>query len=84
MGEQNYSISSFFLKINQLLWKNSFLQKSRSMFYYVDSVLLLGLRKKYIRNKNIKKKVLIVYNMALGDGVMFLGEIGRASCRERV
>ena len=73
MGEQNYSISSFFLKINQLLWKNSFLQKSRSMFYYVDSVLLLGLRKKYIRNKNIKKKVLIVYNMALGDGVMFLG-----------
>ncbi len=73
MKENSYSISKIFLKINQILWKISFLQRIRSLFYLIDSVLLLGTKSKVICQTGNKKKVLIVYNMALGDGVMFLG-----------
>lgn len=76
MAKNGYSLSNIFLKLNQLLWKKSFLQKFRAVFYYIDSVLLIGTgRKKRTIKKadNRKKEVLIVYNMALGDGVMFMG-----------
>ena len=73
MKENSYSISKFFLKINQILWKISFLQRIRSLFYFIDSVLLLGTKPHENRQNSDKKKVLIVYNMALGDGIMFLG-----------
>lgn len=70
--ENTYNISGFFLKINQLIWRKSFLQNIRSVFYFVDSILLLFCKKaKYEQGK--KKKVLLVYNMALGDGIMFYG-----------
>lgn len=78
MAKNSYSLSNVFLKLNQLLWKKSFLQRFRSVFYYVDAVLLLGTKahrgKKYAKiSRDGKKEVLIVYNMALGDGVMFMG-----------
>ncbi len=70
--KNTYTTSNVFLKINQLLWQNSFLQKIRVVFFYIDWFLLLGIKKpKYIKQE--KKKVLVVYNMALGDGVMFYG-----------
>lgn len=72
MSNNNYSISGFFLKLNQLIWKKSFLQKFRLIFYYIDSFLLINTGK-YKENKSDKKTVLIVYNMALGDGVMLMG-----------
>lgn len=73
MKENSYSISKFFLKINQILWKVSCLQRIRSLFYFIDTILLLGTKPKKLCQANGKKKVLIVYNMALGDGIMFLG-----------
>ena len=36
-----YSISKLFLKFNQLLWKKSFLQNIRVLFYWIDGALLL-------------------------------------------
>lgn len=73
MKENSYSISKLFLKINQMLWKMSFLQRIRSLFYFIDSVLLVGTKTQKTLQTSKKKKVLIVYNMALGDGIMFLG-----------
>ncbi|WP_027432232.1 glycosyltransferase family 9 protein [Lachnospira multipara] len=68
--ENTYNISKKFLKLNQLLWRKSFAQNVRSVFYIIDSLILMGCKKaKY--EDNGKKKVLIVYNMALGDGIMF-------------
>lgn len=70
-----YSISKLFLKFNQLLWKKSFLQNIRVLFYWIDGALLLTCKR---RGKETpegcgRKKVLVIYNMALGDGVMFYG-----------
>ena len=73
MKENSYSISSFFLKINQIIWKHAFLQKARVIFYFLDRILLVGLKQVEPDKKNKKKKVLLIYNMALGDGIMFLG-----------
>lgn len=73
MKDNTYSISKLFLKINQMLWKISFLQKIRSLFYFIDSILLIGTKTWQKQQASDKKKVLIVYNMALGDGIMFLG-----------
>ncbi len=72
--ENAYSVSSIFLKLNQFLWRNSFFQKIRVVFYFIDGVMLLFCPLKKSRPINgSRKKVLIVYNMALGDGVMFYG-----------
>lgn len=72
--ENEYSISSIFLKLNQFLWRNSFFQKIRVMFYFIDGVTLLFCPlKKKSRDNDIRKKILIIYNMALGDGIMFYG-----------
>lgn len=73
--ENSYNISGIFLKLNQLLWKKSFLQNIRVLFYFIDAVLLLFCpgKKKKSRQEDKRKKVLIVYNMALGDGIMFYG-----------
>lgn len=75
MRENHYSISNLFLKFNQLLWKKSFLQHIRVLFYWIDGVLLLFCRRKKGdgSRKKSRRKVLIVYNMALGDGIMFCG-----------
>lgn len=73
--ENSYNISNIFLKFNQLLWKKSFLQNIRVVFYFIDGLLLLfcGGKKTCRKSRNGRKKVLIVYNMALGDGIMFYG-----------
>ena len=82
--ENRYTISSLFLKVNEFIWKNSFVQKFRNIYYFVDIFLLLFCKKNKTEakgnvektgkvNHNIKKKVLIVYNMALGDGIIFSG-----------
>lgn len=72
MKDNSYKMSGLFLKINQLLWKKSYLQNLRSLFYFIDWLLLLFINKPQRTNRE-KKKILIIYNMALGDGIMFLG-----------
>lgn len=62
--------NDIFLFINQLLWKNNLAKNARKLFYYTDTFLLK--QKNCIEGKNgLKKTVLIIYNLALGDGVMF-------------
>lgn len=72
MKNNTYRLSGVFLKLNQLLWKKSFLQKFRSLFYYLDGLVLIGTGKRKKQTEG-RKKVLVVYNMALGDGVMYMG-----------
>lgn len=72
--DNSYSVSSIFLKLNQFLWRNSFFQKIRILFYFIDGVILLFCPLQKRRpDRDGRKKVLIVYNMALGDGIMFYG-----------
>lgn len=72
--ENRYTISSLFLKVNEFIWKNSYVQRFRNIFYIVDFfVLLFCKRNKEVQQTAKKKKVLIVYNMALGDGIIFSG-----------
>lgn len=72
--ENRYTISSFFLKVNEFIWKNSFVQRFRNIFYIVDFFVLLFCKKNNTTQETTnKKKVLIVYNMALGDGIIFSG-----------
>lgn len=74
MKNNEYSLSNNFLKMNQMLWKRSFLQGFRKVFYYVDAFLLAGTKKKNVSYPVKEKKTLfVVYNMALGDGIMFRG-----------
>ena len=74
MKQNEYSLSKIFLKMNQMLWKKSFLQRLRKLFYYLDAFLLIGTEKRKASYPvEGKKTLLIVYNMALGDGIMFRG-----------
>lgn len=71
--ENSYNISNIFLRLNQLLWKNPFLQNIRILFYFIDGILLLLCPAVKKSGNSNRKKVLIIYNMALGDGIMFYG-----------
>ncbi len=75
MAENNYNISKVFLKLNQMLWKNAKLQNIRSAFFVIDDALLLNMKKPAENETTGRKKVLVVYNMALGDGIMISGVI---------
>lgn len=76
MSRNEYRLSTVFLKLEQMLLQKPFLQKFRFIFYYLDTFLLIGTEKKIRKREKAlegKKKVLIIYNIALGDAVMFLG-----------
>lgn len=74
-SENNYKISRFFLKFNQKLWQKSYLQNIRYLYKYIDGILLKFIKKpEAIQSK--RKKVLVIYNLALGDGIMLLGVAG--------
>ncbi|MCH4020925.1 MAG: glycosyltransferase family 9 protein [Erysipelotrichaceae bacterium] len=70
--KKEYSISKNFLSFNQLLWKNPLLKDIRLLFFAIDDFLLIG-SKTPSKEISPRKKVLVVYNMALGDGIMFYG-----------
>lgn len=66
----NYS-SSFSLKLYNLCQRIPLLRRFKVILYFIDGILLLFLKKpKYKKNK--KKKVLIIYNYAFGDGIIFM------------
>ena len=63
-------IPSLFSRLTNLTQKNSLFRKMKGLMYYSDAILALFIKKpKYKRSK--KKKVLIIYNLAFGDGVIF-------------
>lgn len=62
--------NSFFSKIYNYIQKKNILKKFKIVLYYFDSLLLLWIKKPKYSNHG-KKKVLVIYNLALGDGVIF-------------
>ena len=66
---KNY-ISNSFRKFVGLFQKNLLLRKLKVIMYYFDYILIFLIKKpKY--KKSRKKKVLLIYNLAFGDGVIF-------------
>ena len=68
--KEKYEAPKLFTKIYSLLWKIPFLQNIRILFYFIDYFILLTIKKPQ-KNNSEKKKVLIVYNGALGDTIMY-------------
>lgn len=69
MAKTGY-FSGVFTKINNLVLKNNAIKNLKSMYYYIDGINLKFI-KKPIKSENTKTKVIIVYNLSLGDGAMF-------------
>ena len=69
MAKKGY-FSGVFTKLNNLVLKNEKIRNLKSMYYYFDGVLLKFIREPK-KEPNAKKKVIIVYNLSLGDGAMF-------------
>ena len=69
MAKTGY-FSGTFTKINNLVLRNEKIRNLKSMYYYIDGI---GLKfvKKPKQEQNSKIKVIIVYNLSLGDGAMF-------------
>ena len=74
MVSNSYQMSNLFLRLNQLLWRVSFLQNIRLIYYWIDKILLASIPKPQ-KDIHEKKKVLVVYNLALGDCVMISGVV---------
>lgn len=69
MGQTGY-FSELFTKVNNAVLKNEKIRNLKSMYYYIDGVVLKFIKKPtYV--EDTKKKVIIVYNLSLGDGAMF-------------
>jgi len=68
--KKNSYMSLLFKKISGLFQKNLFLRDIKGIMYYIDGIILFFISKpKY--DDDGKKKVLIIYNLALGDGVIW-------------
>lgn len=69
MAKAGY-FSGLFTKINNLVLKNEKIRNIKSLYYYIDGIIL-----KFVKNnkqtQNEKQKIIIVYNLSLGDGAMF-------------
>lgn len=70
MSKTGY-FSNTFTIINNAILKNENLRKVKAIYYNIDS-LLLTLVKKPKKTDNSKKKIIISYNMSLGDGAIFM------------
>lgn len=70
MNNKKEYMSSAFKNVAGLFQKNLLLRSLKKYYYYVDSFLIsLSGHKKTVSHS--KKKVIILYNIALGDGVIF-------------
>ena len=76
MEKKNKYLNNTFINLYSLLQKNLNMKKMKSIMYFVDRILMIFVKKpKYIQNQ--KKRVLIIFNLALGDGVVFLNAISK-------
>lgn len=62
-------IPNLFIHINNLMQRNEILRKIKVLMYFIDWFLLIFTKRPH--KQEGKKKVLIMYNLALGDGAMF-------------
>lgn len=61
----------FFNEMNTLFQKNLFLRSMKKTLYYTDGILLKFSKKPKIASTTKKKKVLVLFNLGLGDAVVF-------------
>ena len=71
MKKNNKYLSNTFVTFNNALLKNTNIRWVKAIFYYIDAILLLFV-KRPIKVKNQKKKIVICYNLALGDGAILV------------
>lgn len=69
MAQTGY-FSNMFTKINNAVLKNEKIRNLKSIYYYIDGTILKFIKKPK-KLPNGKLKVIIVYNLSLGDGAMF-------------
>ena len=69
MAKTGY-FSNVFTKINNAVLKNEKIRNLKSMYYYTDGCILKFIKKPK-KTSGDKQKVIIVYNLSLGDGAMF-------------
>lgn len=70
---KNY-INSFFSKLYSLIQKSSILKKIKNIMYFIDKILVILISKPMYIKKS-RKKLLIMYNLALGDSIVFLNSL---------
>lgn len=70
MKKEKY-ISNFSLKLYNLCQRMPFLRNLKVILYFIDSILLLFIKKPKIK-QNKKQEVFIIYNYAFGDGIIWL------------
>ena len=70
---KNY-LGDAFIKIYSLFQKSSLLKKLKSIMYYFDRIIMLFIKKPKYKESS-KKKILIIYNLAFGDGIVFLNAL---------
>ena len=64
-------LSNFSLKLYNICQRFPFVRNLKVILYYTDIFLLIFIKKpKYKKNK--KKEILIIYNYAFGDGIIWL------------
>jgi ADP-heptose:LPS heptosyltransferase len=74
MQVHDYQVSRKFLQLSQIIWRLPVLQHLRILYYGIDSVLCRTIKRPLpTKAPNCKKQVLVIYNLAIGDCVMFLG-----------
>lgn len=74
MNKKNKYLNNTFINIYSFLQKSLNMKKIKSIMYYIDRILQLFIKKpKY--NVKDKKSVVIMFNLALGDGVIFLNAL---------
>ncbi len=71
MKKEKY-ISNFSLKLYNLCQRLPFLRYLKVLLYFTDSLLLLFIKKPKYKINNKKKEILIIYNYAFGDGMIWL------------
>lgn len=74
MNKKNKYLNNTFINIYSFLQKSLNMKKFKSIMYYIDRVLMLFIKKPKYTNRD-KQKVAIIFNLALGDGVIFLNAL---------
>lgn len=69
MKNKNY-MSNCFQRIAGIFQKNNILRNSKVLFCYIDNILLFFIKKPK-QTKKERQKILIIYNLAFGDNVIF-------------
>lgn len=71
MKNNNYS-SKFSLFLYNIFQRFPIFRNFKIIFYFIDGIILLFIKKPKVENNRKRKKIFIIYNYAFGDGVIWL------------